>query len=295
MSKISSSKTPNAKFYKLPGSVFFRTYSLDPDIKQNRRSTRASTAPSIKKSRNNGYEKKGTSFPPYSTFADGNNKYTNDLREFSDFKNQSVQELEKYCINRAEETTQRINGCVKVAEEIREVSLRTLGNIHQQGEQITTTHETAATIDYELSRGERILGSLGGLFSRTWKPKKGREIKGPVLSRGKFRDDSLMKRGNNMEKRQKIELNSFKSRSNPQPFLSEPSSTLERVEMEKMKQDDALSDLSSLLGELKAMAIDLGSEIERQNKALDHMQDDVEELNMRVRGANLRARRLLGR
>ncbi|KAL0914291.1 hypothetical protein M5K25_014626 [Dendrobium thyrsiflorum] len=295
MSKISSSKTPNAKFYKLPGSVFFRTYSFYPDIKQNRRSTRASTAPSINKSLNNGYEKKGTSFPPYSTLADGNNKYTNDLREFSDFKNQSVQELEKYCINRAEETTQRINGCVKVAEEIREVSLRTLGNVHQQGEQITTTHETAATIDYELSRGERVLGSLGGLFSRTWKPKKGREIKGPVLSRGKFRDDSLMKRGNSMEKRQKLELNSFKSRSNPRQFLSESSCTLQRVEIEKMKQDDALSDLSSLLGELKAMAIDLGSEIQRQNKALDHMQDDVEELNMRVRGANLRARRLLGR
>lgn len=82
-----------------------------------------------------------------------------------------------------------------------------------------------------LFQGERILGSLGGLFSRTWKPKKGREIKGPVLSRGKFRDDSLMKRGNNMEKRQKLELNSFESRSNPQPFLSEPSSTLERVEV----------------------------------------------------------------
>lgn len=33
--------------------------------------------------------------------------------------------------------------------------------------------------------------------------------------------------------------------------------------MEKAKQDDALSDLSNLLGELKEMAIDMGSEIER--------------------------------
>lgn len=30
-----------------------------------------------------------------------------------------------------------------------------------------------------------------------------------------------------------------------------------------MKQDDALSDLSDLLGELKDMAVDMGSEIER--------------------------------
>lgn len=30
-----------------------------------------------------------------------------------------------------------------------------------------------------------------------------------------------------------------------------------------MKQDDALSDLSNILGELKEMAVDMGSEIER--------------------------------
>lgn len=34
-------------------------------------------------------------------------------------------------------------------------------------------------------------------------------------------------------------------------------------QIEKGKQDDALSDLSSLLGELKGMAVDMGSEIER--------------------------------
>lgn len=34
-------------------------------------------------------------------------------------------------------------------------------------------------------------------------------------------------------------------------------------QMEKEKQDDALSDLSNLLGELKDMAVDMGTEIER--------------------------------
>lgn len=33
----------------------------------------------------------------------------------------------------------------------------------------------------------------------------------------------------------------------------------------------------------------------RQNKALDHLDDDVEEINFRVRGANIRGRRLLGK
>lgn len=34
-------------------------------------------------------------------------------------------------------------------------------------------------------------------------------------------------------------------------------------QVEKGKQDDALSDISDILGELKEMAIDMGSEIER--------------------------------
>lgn len=35
------------------------------------------------------------------------------------------------------------------------------------------------------------------------------------------------------------------------------------LQVEKAKQDDALSDISSILGELKDMAVDMGSEIER--------------------------------
>lgn len=65
--------------------------------------------------------------------------------------------------------------------------------------------------------------------------------------------------------------------------------------MEKAKQDDGLSDLSDILGELKNMAVDMGSEIEKQNKGLDHLHDDVDELNYRVRQSNQRGRRLLGK
>lgn len=34
-------------------------------------------------------------------------------------------------------------------------------------------------------------------------------------------------------------------------------------QIEKAKQDDAFSDLSNLLGELKDMAVDMGTEIDR--------------------------------
>ncbi|KAK5817929.1 hypothetical protein PVK06_022858 [Gossypium arboreum] len=219
------------------------------------------------------------------------NKYKNDFRDCGGIENQPVQELENYAVYKAEETTKTVNNCVKIAEEMREGATKTLITLHQQGEQITRTHDAAAGIDHDLSMGEKLLGSLGGMFSKTWKPKKTRAIIGPLVTR----DDS-QRRGAHLEQREKLGLTPVPrggSKSQTPPL--EPTNTFQKVEVEKSKQDVALSDLSDLLGELKDMAIDMGSEIERQNKNLNGLQDDVDELNFRVRGANQRARRLLGK
>lgn len=39
-------------------------------------------------------------------------------------------------------------------------------------------------------QGEKLLGSLGGIFSKTWKPARTRPIKGPAMTRGYIRDIS---------------------------------------------------------------------------------------------------------
>ncbi|GMQ10873.1 hypothetical protein CsSME_00053704 [Camellia sinensis var. sinensis] len=143
-----------------------------------------------------------------------------------------------------------------------------------------------------ISRGEKLLGNLGGIFSKTWKPKKTRQIKGPVMTR----DDPTQRKGNHLEQREKLGLTPApKGRSSTRTPPPEPTNALQKVEVEKTKQDDGLLDLSNLLDELKYMAVDMGSEIDRQNKALDPLNNDVEELNYRVKGANQRGRRLLGK
>ncbi|PQP91606.1 uncharacterized protein Pyn_30532 [Prunus yedoensis var. nudiflora] len=68
-------------------------------------------------------------------------------------ENQSVQELEKYAVYKAEETTQSVNNCLRIAENIREDATKTLDMLHAQGEQITRTHMAAVDIDKDLSRG----------------------------------------------------------------------------------------------------------------------------------------------
>nr|GFC60420.1 hypothetical protein [Tanacetum cinerariifolium] len=82
--------------------------------------------------------------------------------------------LEQQHINayKAEETTKSVHSALKIAEDIREGATNTI-TLHQQGEQNNRTHVAAADIEQDLSRGEKLLGSLAGIFSRTWKPKKG--------------------------------------------------------------------------------------------------------------------------
>ncbi|KAH7550726.1 hypothetical protein ACOSP7_023734 [Xanthoceras sorbifolium] len=228
----------------------------------------------------------------YALSSAARNKYKNDFRDSGGVENQSVQELEDYAVYKAEETTKTVNGCLKIAEEIREDATKTLVTLHQQGEQITSTHYTAANIDNDLSRGEKLLGSLGGMFSKTWKPKKTRPVMGPVMTRG----DSPKRRGNHLEQREKLGLNhASRGQSNSRTPPPEPTNAFQKVEVEKTKQDDSLSELSNILGELKNMAVDMGSELDSQNKSLDHLQDDVDVLNFRVRDANQRGRRLLGK
>ncbi|KAK4777852.1 hypothetical protein SAY87_018039 [Trapa incisa] len=226
---------------------------------------------------------------PYNSSAASGDQYKNDFKDSGGLENQSTQELEKYAVHKSEETTSTVNNCLRIAEDIKDDATRTLDMLHAQGEQITRTHEMVANTEKDLSKGEKILGNLGGMFSKTWKPKKGREITGPEVT-----IDTSSKKADKQQ-REKLGLAPDPKGQAASKATKQPTNAMEAIEVEKEKQDGALSDLSDILGDLKGMAIDMGSELERQNKALDHLSDDVDELNSRMKGANQRARRLVNK
>lgn len=224
-------------------------------------------------------------------------RYDDSQFQKQDLEYKSVEDLEGYAIQKSEETTATVQNCLRVAEEIKGDATRTLLSLHEQGEQIRKTHEIAFDIDNNLSRGEKLLGSLGGMFSKTWKPKKGRQISGPAISK----NDSFKRRGHHLEQRVALGLNrsNSKGRANHAhhaPLMANKEQTTQhKLELEKAKQDDALSTISDVLDELKFMSLDMGAEVASQNPALDDLDLDVSTLKVRVEGANNRARRLLGR
>lgn len=223
-----------------------------------------------------------------SSSAAAKNRYKNNFQDSGGLENQSVQELENYAVYKSEETTKDVNNCLRIAEDIKGDATRTLEMLHEQGDQITRTHNMVVDTEKDLSRGEKLLNNLGGMFSMPWRPKKNKEIKGPVITPDKpsKTDDKKQK-----EEREKLGLTDKGKAASKTP--SEPTNAYQKIELEKNKQDEALDDLSNILGDLKGIAFEMGSELDRQNKALDHLSDDVDELNSRVKGANQRARKLL--
>ena len=83
---------------------------------------------------------------------DDKDRYKNDFRDSGGLENQSVQELEKYAAYKAEETTNSVNNCLRIAEDIKQDATRTLDMLHAQGEQITRTHNMAVDMDKDLSK-----------------------------------------------------------------------------------------------------------------------------------------------
>ncbi|XVF03233.1 hypothetical protein REPUB_Repub04eG0244000 [Reevesia pubescens] len=266
--KKNSTLTPDRRTSSEP--VLLIPDNLNDDGYGRRKQTSASTRPSPARDRD---------------------RYKNDFRDSGGLQNQTMEDLENYAVYKAEETTNSVNNCLKLAENIREDATRTLDTLNQQGQQIERTHNMAVDIDKDLHKGEKLLNSLGGMFSKPWKPKKTREIKGPMITADKSSKKNEEKR---KEQREKLGLAPIpKAQPGSRTPPPEPTDAIQKVEFEKAKQDDTLSDLSNILGDLKGMAVDMGSELERQNKALDHLHDDVGELNARVKGANQRARHLI--
>lgn len=164
------------------------------------------------------FGKEASSSIPYSS----RNKQNNNFQCRIDLESMSIQELDSCAVNKAEETTNSVNNCLRIAEDIRQDGVRTLETLHRQGEQIHRTHMMVVDVDRDLSRvyhilillcihgvaqyflsclriillsrtldyhitffqGEKLLNDLGSMFSLPWKPKKTSDIKGPLTSRG---------------------------------------------------------------------------------------------------------------
>ncbi|GJM85153.1 hypothetical protein PR202_ga01579 [Eleusine coracana subsp. coracana] len=69
----------------------------------------------------------------YKAPADAKKRYKDGFRDSGGLENQSVQELENYAAYKAEETTDALSGCLRIAEDIKQDASNTLITLHKQG------------------------------------------------------------------------------------------------------------------------------------------------------------------
>jgi synaptosomal-associated protein 25 len=77
--------------------------------------------------------------------------------------------------------------------------------------------------------------------------------------------------------------------------MHDPTSVAGQLDAERDTQDDMLGELSTVISQMKEMSMDMNVEIQRQSPGIDHLSEDIQELNSRVKRANVRGQRLLRR
>ncbi|XP_024545149.1 SNAP25 homologous protein SNAP33 [Selaginella moellendorffii] len=210
------------------------------------------------------------------------------LRRDLDGDDEDLQELQQQALGTSQETTSAIQSCLRVAEDMRHEATQTIVQLHEQGQQIRRTHESALVLEQELNKGEKLLASLGGIFSRPWRPKRGQELSGPL----DFHHDNPVHAAAHPDRKEFFEGNGVAPKSSSSP-PQQASTFQSHVQDERAKQDEALSSLSSVLDQLKEMSSTMGDELGRQNESLGRLHGDVSELEFRVKNANQREHQLL--
>lgn len=216
-----------------------------------------------------------------------NSRVTNDAFEYDPYADNPLRraeqkELEQLVVKKSKEVTSDLRRALKVSEDTKNIGAQTLVTLHEQGEQLVRAHEKVVQMDQELSKGEKLLGKLGPMFSFGWKPKKGKKITGPTYTPG--------------------ERTAYDTASRSELGLKKKGATArgdegweDEVGAERDEQDDILDAVSVNLADLKNMALDMGRELTSQEKAIDDLTADSTAMNTRQQAANSRGRRILGR
>lgn len=204
---------------------------------------------------------------------------------------QTMKELESEALQKNSALTDATLNLRRITENTKGVAAQTLVTLNEQGEQINRIHEKAVMMDQEMEKSEKLLGKLGGMFSFGWKPKKDKKIAGP-----KYAANAKDGASGDAASREALGLGGKGPKAGAAPpKATEGMNAMEQIQMEQKFQDQVLDDVSDGLDALKNMANMMGSEMGRQDKALDDLTGDVSSMNSRVKQANKRATNILGK
>ncbi|XP_030369524.1 synaptosomal-associated protein 25 [Scaptodrosophila lebanonensis] len=198
-----------------------------------------------------------------------------------------LQELQLKSAQVADESLESTRRMLNLMDESKEAGIRTLVALDDQGEQLDRVEEGMDRINADMREAEKNLSGMEKCCGVCVLPWKKVNIKDDGDSAWKANDDGKV------------------VASQPQRVVDErerggmgvppQSGYVPRIlnDAREDEMDDNLGQVNSMLGNLRNMALDMGSELENQNKQIDRINAKGDANNMRMDGVNKRANNLL--
>lgn len=193
------------------------------------------------------------------------------------------------------ESTRRM---LQMAEESKQTGVNTMVMLDQQGEQLRNVEEGLDQINQDMKQAEKNLTDLSkccGLcvcpcdrvtsiehdsrYKRTWGTGGG-DAEGNADGSGVVsRQPSGVRNG---------QAGQVNAQAPSGPYIKRITNDAREDEME-----ENLDAVGSIIGNLKNMAVDMGNEIDKQNKQIDRINDKADMNKVRIDEANQRANKLI--
>ncbi|XP_077522075.1 synaptosomal-associated protein 25kDa isoform X7 [Amblyomma americanum] len=181
------------------------------------------------------------------------------------------------------ESLERTRNMIALCEESKEAGIRTLVALDEQGEQLDRIEEDMDKINADMKEAEKNLTGMEKCCGICVCPcQKGKEFKEDASTWKANEDGKVV---NSQPARVMDDRNGAGPTSG---YIAKITNDDRETEME-----DNMVQVSTMIGNLRNMAIDMGSEIESQNRQIDRINQKGASNVVRVKGAHERAAKLM--
>ncbi|XDV43432.1 hypothetical protein PO909_011915, partial [Leuciscus waleckii] len=206
----------------------------------------------------------------------------------------SVEDITMRANQVTDESLESTRRMLQMAEESRETGVKTMTMLDEQGEQLRRVDQGMDQINQDMRQAEKNLTDLSkccglcvcpcdrvssiehdGRYKRTW---------------GTGGDNTSVqgKEGGVVSSQPTAVRNGQAVSAASGPYIKKVTNDAREDEME-----ENLETVGGIIGNLKNLALDMGNEIEKQNKTIDHINDKADMNKARIDEANQRANKLL--
>ncbi|KAH8310802.1 hypothetical protein KR044_003075 [Drosophila immigrans] len=199
-----------------------------------------------------------------------------------------LQELQLKSAQVADESLESTRRMLSLMDESKEAGIRTLVALDDQGEQLDRIEEGMDRINADMREAEKNLSGMEKCCGICVLPWKKVNLKDDGDSAWKANDDGKIVASQPQRVIDERERNGMGGQPAQSGYVARITNDAREDEM-----DENLGQVNSMLGNLRNMALDMGSELENQNKQVDRINAKGDANNLRMDGVNKRANNLL--